>query len=109
VNHSHSREKGFGHRIQSDNLASDWTNWRFREAQVGPTILLKPLLAQNYYSMHDFLGGIGAQDSMPILTVVLIWCLRRRELVNWSSNIDSYNNCHAGNQSQEIFTQQIQQ
>jgi hypothetical protein len=59
--------------------------------------------------MHDFLGGIGAQDSMPILTVVLIWCLRRRELVNWSSNIDSYNNCHAGNQSQEIFTQQTQQ
>jgi hypothetical protein len=76
---------------------------------VGPTILLKPLLAQNYYSMHDFLGEIGAQDSMSILTVVLIWCLRRRELVNWSSNIDSYNNCHAGNQSQEIFTQQIQQ
>jgi phage baseplate assembly protein gpV len=62
VNHSHSREKGFGHRIQSDDLASNWINWRSREAQVGPTILLKSLLAQNHHSLHDFLDGVGVQN-----------------------------------------------
>jgi hypothetical protein len=79
VNHSHSREKGFGHRIQSDDLASNWTNWRFREAQVGPTILLAPLLAQNYYSLYDFLNGMGAQDHGPNLTVNLNWRWKREK------------------------------
>jgi hypothetical protein len=47
---------------------------------VGPTILLEPLLAQNYHSLHGFLGGVGAQDHGLILTVSSIWCLRRKEL-----------------------------
>jgi hypothetical protein len=42
-----SKGKGFGFRIQLDDLASDWTNWRFKEPQVGPTMLLKRLLVQN--------------------------------------------------------------
>jgi hypothetical protein len=32
MNHSHQRRKGFGLRIQLNDLASNWTNWRFREA-----------------------------------------------------------------------------
>jgi hypothetical protein len=57
-----SKGKGFRHIIQSDDLACNWTNWRFREAQVGPTILLKSLLAQNHHSLHDFLDGVGVQN-----------------------------------------------
>jgi hypothetical protein len=47
---------------------------------VGPMILLESLLAQNYHSLYDFLGEIGAQNLGLILTVDSNWCLRRKEL-----------------------------
>jgi hypothetical protein len=40
-----SKGKGFGFRIQLDDLKSDETNWRFRGLCVGLTIQLKRLLA----------------------------------------------------------------
>jgi hypothetical protein len=47
---------------------------------VGPTMVLKLLLAQNYHSLHGFLSRVGAQDHGLILTVSSNWCLRRNEL-----------------------------
>jgi hypothetical protein len=75
-----SEEKEIGYKVQSSDLTSNWTNWRFREAQVGPTMLLKPLLVQNHHSLHDFLDGVGAQDHSLILTVDSNWFLRGKEL-----------------------------
>jgi hypothetical protein len=54
-----SEEKEIGCEVQLGNLENDQMNWRFRGVQVGPTILLKSLLAQNCHSLYDFLNGVG--------------------------------------------------
>jgi hypothetical protein len=76
---------------------------------VGPTILLAPLLAQNYYSLYDFLHGMGAWDHGPNLTVNLNWRWKREKLRIEQRAEAVITNCHAGNPNQRVFTQQTQQ
>jgi hypothetical protein len=40
-----SKGEGFGLRVQLDDLAGNWTNWRLGKYCVGPTIWLRQLLA----------------------------------------------------------------
>jgi hypothetical protein len=76
---------------------------------VGPTILLAPLLAQNYYSLYDFLNGMGARDHEPNLTVNLNWRWKREKLSIEQRAEAVITNCHAGNPNQRMFIQQTQQ
>jgi hypothetical protein len=66
--------------VQLGDLGNNQINWRFREIQMGPTMLLKSLLAQEHHSSHNFLRGVGAQDLGLVFAVSSNWCLRRKEL-----------------------------
>jgi hypothetical protein len=57
-----SKGKRFECKIQLDGLENNQINWQFRERRVGPTILLKRLLAQISSLLYDFHHGVGVQN-----------------------------------------------
>jgi hypothetical protein len=105
-----SKGKGFRHRIQSDDLASNWTIWQFREDQMGPTILLKSLLAQNHHSLHDFLDGVGVQNQGTTkgANSLGVWRKKSKEKVDCDhsvmSSIQTSEFCSQQSQLKSIYT-----